>query len=61
MNLYKIIIHQYSTSVKDLKEVEAEEVRFEGVSINFYKKDRLIYSSPGAMTRVYDIEYKKGK
>ena len=59
MNTYKIAIHQYSTSIINVKEIEAEEIRFEGVSINFYKKDRLIYSSPGAITRIFNIKYKQ--
>ena len=59
MNLYKLIIAQYSTSVQKIKEIKADDVKFEGVSINFYKKDKLIYSSPGAITRIYEIKYKK--
>ena len=57
MNLYKLVIDQYSTSVQKTKEIEAEDVRFEGVSINFYIDGELSYSTPAALTRIYEIQY----
>jgi hypothetical protein len=59
MNKYSLRLYQYSTSADRLTEVKADEVKFEGLSVNFYKKDRLIYSCPAAITAIYEIKYKK--
>ena len=61
MNLYKIVIDQYSTSTQKIKEIKADDIKFEGISINFYRGGKLFHSSPAALTRVCEIKYKKNK